>query len=240
MAKIIGSIVSKTFLGAFLAMILGAGATVDAQVFLLIDEDAIDNGTKSIEEISFGEPYCGEGNPDVCVNDDIANPGVRDFLFTRGRNITPYSGLVLPTGQVGDEGLFTFTSPDLQVSLQNGAEFTIMEFIEASGAAEDENNLDKIEGVVPLRHAEIYALEGYTVCAVVYDSDISVDVPAGFASLKGATMGLTAFDVTAVNENPLGGSYLPLITVDLLPSSDVQSVCGKIGGGHEEPPPQPM
>jgi len=240
MAKIMGPMVSRTFLGAFLAMILGGGATVDAQVFLLIDEDAIDNGTKSIENISFKQPKCGAGNPAVCVNDDIAKPGERRTLFTRGKNITPYQGLVLPTGQVGDEGLFMFTQPDPQYSVQNGAEFTIMEFIDASGAAADENNLDKVEGVVPLRSAEIFALQGLTVCAVVYDSDISVDVPAGFASLKGATMGLTAFNVTAVNKNPLGGSYLPLITVDLLPSSDVQSVCGEIGGGHEEPPPPPM
>ena len=237
MAKIIGCIVSKTFLGAFLAMILGVGVTVDAQVFLLIDEDGIDNGTKSIEGISFKQPRCGAGNSAVCVNDDIAKPGERRSLFTRGKNITPYQGLVLPTGQVGDEGLFMFTQPDPQYSVQNGAEFTIVEFIDASGAAADENNLDKVEGVVPLRSAEIFALQGLTVCAVVYDSDISVDVPAGFASLKGATMGLTAFNVTAVNKNPSGGSYLPLITVDLLPSSEVQSVCGNIGGGNEPPPP---
>ena len=235
MAKIIGSLVSKVFFGAIVAMTLGAGATAGAQVFLMIDEDSIDNGTKSIEGISFKTPKCGNGKPSVCVNDDIANPAERRLLFTRGKNITPYQGLVLPTGQIGDEGLFMFTRPDPQISLQNGATFTTPEFIDATGAARDENNLDKVWGVVPLWQTDIFALQGQTVCALVYDSDISVDIPAGFASLKGATMGLTAFTVTAVKANPSGGSYLPLITVNLLSSAAAQTTCDSIGAVDETP-----
>ncbi len=201
---------------------------------LLIDEDSIDNGIESVEDISFSSPFCGgvvggPGNPSVCVNDDIANLGVRTPLFTRDHDVTPFSGLVLPTGQVGDDGLFRFTKPDPQVSLQNGAVFTTAELIASAGAAADENNLDKIDGVAPLSAADIFALEGKTVCAVVYDSDVgvtSVDPPA--ASLKGATLGLTAFKVTAVNPNPAGGSYLPLISVDLFASADVQSICESV------------
>ena len=56
---------------------------------------------------------------------------------------------MLPAGLIGDEGLFRFTKPDPQVSLQNGATFTTLEFITAMGAATDENNLDKIDGVAP-------------------------------------------------------------------------------------------
>ena len=55
-----------------------------AQVFLLIDEDSIDNGISTIEDISFSAPFCGSGDPAVCVNDDIADPGERRLLFTRG------------------------------------------------------------------------------------------------------------------------------------------------------------
>ena len=75
------------------------------------------------------------------------------------------------------------------------------------------------------------------MCAVVYDSDISVDIDAGFGSLKGSTLGLTAFLVTLVSPNPEGGSYLPLIRVDLLSRDGVTVTCG-IGGppnGHELP-----
>lgn len=211
-----------------------AVALEGGRVFLLIDEDSVDNGTKSIETISFGSHSCGAGNPAVCVNDDIADPGVRTLLFTRDTDITPFTGLTLPTGQRGDEGLFMFSNPDPQVSVQNGATFTTAEFIAAAGAAADENNLDKVDGVVPLGEADIAGLVGTTVCAVVYDSDISADVAAGFASLKGATLGVTVFTVTGIGPDPDGpqGSVLPSITVDLLASSEVPVACA----GGDGPP----
>ena len=216
-------------LGDIVDLILIAGPE-----FLLIDEDTVDNGIASIEDISFGSPFCGgpvggPGDPAVCINDDIADPGVRTLLFSRTRDVTPIEGLTLPTGQVGDEGLFRFTNPDPQTSLQNGAAFTIAEFFNASGAAADQANLDKIDGVAPLDEVEIAELVGKTVCAVVYDSDISVDVAAGFGNLQGATLGVTAFRVTAADPNPAGGSYLPVITVDLLPSTEAIEVCGLLG-----------
>jgi hypothetical protein len=209
---------------------VSANAQTEPPIFLMIDEDTIDNGIKTIERISFKSPFCGDHDPAVCVNDDIADPGNRELLFTRGMDITPFSGLVLPTGQIGDEGLFMFANPDSQISLQNGATFSTGEFILATGLAADENNLDKIDGVVPLNSTDIYNLLGRTVCAVVYDSDISVDVAAGFGNLKGATLGLTGFTVTAVSPHPKGGSYLPLITVNLLSSLEVQATCSNLTG----------
>ena len=98
------------------------------------------------------------------------------------------------------------------------------------GGAANEDNLDKIEGVAQLDGAAIANLVGKTVCALVYDGDISVDVDKDFGNLKGATLGLTAFQVTAVGPDPDGaeGSGLPSITVDLLPSSDVQTACENV------------
>ncbi len=158
-------------------------------------------------------------------SDDIAGFGVREPLFTRGNDITPYSGLVLPTGQVGNEGLYQFTIPDPQSSEQDDSiSFTIQEFIFATGDAGDENNLDKINGVVPLSKKDIQSLKDKTVCAVVYDDNISADVPAGFASLKGATYGLTAFIVTDFSRGP----GLPEITVALLPSDEVVPTCEQV------------
>ena len=78
-------------------------------VFLLIDEDTIDDGIQTIQDFSFNDPFCGNGVPSVCVNDDIAvdaGSGLTTPLFSRDNDITPYTGLVLPTGQVQDEGLF--------------------------------------------------------------------------------------------------------------------------------------
>ena len=196
-------------------------------VFLIIAGETINNGTNAIQAISFNDPFCGGGDPSVCVNDDIAEPGLRTLLFTRGSNdVTPYNGLKLPTGEAGKEGLYRFSKSDPQVSLQNGATFTIAEFIAATGAAGNVDNLDKIDGVVPLSETGVLGLQGRTVCAVVYDSDLRVDIAEGFASLGGATLGLTSFEVTAVTKHPAGG--LDSLTVNLLPSNDVQKICNDI------------
>lgn len=199
-------------------------------IALIIDEDTIGNGISTIEEISFNSPNCGDGEPSVCVNDDIADLGVRDILFTLPNDVTSeVTGLVLPTGEFEDEGLFKFTKDNPQKSKDNddAKTFTVQEFIFAAGAAAKEDNLDKIEGVLPLTQEDIYALEGHVVCAVVYDSDVSTDVKDNYGSLKGSTLGLTAFEVTAVGPDPdgPGGSVLPLITVDLKPSAEVVSIC---------------
>jgi CSLREA domain-containing protein len=198
------------------------GATGEAPILLIIDEETIDNSTSSIVKLSKYSPFCGAGSSAICINDDIAKPSQRNLLFTRKIDVTPYSGLVLPTGKKGDEGLFQFTNPDLQISQQNGATFSLQEFIFAQGAASNENNLDKVSGIRPLNATQITELDGKTVCAVVYDSDISVDLAANFASLKGSTLGLTAFTVTGVTPVSKG---LPKITVDLLDSSEVVSTC---------------
>lgn len=58
--------------------------------------------------------------------------------------------------------------------------------------------------------------------------------------MKGATSGLTAFEVTGVGPDPDGpeGSVLPAITVDLLASDEVVSTCEAMGMGVEFGPPQ--
>lgn len=206
----------------------------DSTILLILDEDAIDNGTETIEEISFGSVQCGGGDPAVCVNDDLADPNVREILFTRGNNVTPLAGLELPTGQEGDPGLFTFTRPDPQISMQNGATFTMGEYVAGIGVAADENNLDKVADARSLGEGEIYALVGKTVCAVVYDSDVS-EVEEG-ANLMGATLGLTGFTVVdafaAVGDS---SSSFPHIVVDLLDAPDVVEAC--TGAGGSECPP---
>ena len=141
-------------------------------------------------------------------------------------SLTPIEGLALPTGERGDEGLFRFANPDPQVSLQNGAQFTWYEFFTATGAAADENNLDKVAGVVPLGKRDVRNLLGKTVCAVVFDSDVSVDTSDGYGSLIGATLGTTAFHVTKVKRHPDRGSYLPVIKVHVLGPEDRAMACG--------------
>lgn len=189
--------------------------------FLLIDEDSIDNDVASIEGISFNPPYCGNNDPAKCVNDDIvrtAGAALTTRLFTRGIDITPHPGLILPTGQLGDEGLFS-----VGLAGSNLDAFIADTYPNAF--------LDGITGA-PLDEADIYDLLGKVVCAKVKDSDVSV-LAGGQLNATGDYMGLTAFSVAAVSPNPDGGSYLPLITVDLLPSGQVLTVCESLTA----PPP---
>jgi len=195
-------------------------------VAVAIDEDTIDNGLSAIELISFGPPFCGgvapQGDPAVCVNDDIANPGVRALLPL---GMGTFS-LTLPTGQVGDEGIFLLADDPL-VSAQNGAIVFLADYF-SDITTPDENDLDKMERVIAAREAELESLIGNTVCAVVYDSDISV---TGFeqASLKGATLGIIAFKVDGLV--PMAG-VLPHIQITIV---DI-SVCDSLLEEPSQPP----
>ena len=211
-------------------------------VFLSIDEDSIDNGTNcsnafdvippsciSIEECAFGACAGVAGppinnDPSVLVGDDNASiPGAGGTC----PNILPINGIAgsavsgplitLPSGQVGDEGLFS-PAPTAFVGLPGGLPGYI-----GCSAAQDENFLD---GVVraPLNAAAIFALEGRLVCAVVHDSDIS-DLGGGWLNLKGARQGRTAFEVVSVTAHPKGGDLLPVLEVDFLDSTEVDAAC---------------
>ena len=95
-----------------------------------MDEDSIDSDVADIGTISFGLPFCGNRNPS---RKDVTEE--------------PNLELVLPTGELGDEGPFSFTRADPQTSQQDSSiSFTLQELIQATGDASDENNRDKING----------------------------------------------------------------------------------------------
>ena len=103
---------------------------------------------------------------------------------------------------------------------------------EAAGDAADENNLDKIINVVPLGESDLAALNGKTVCLLGWDSDISFDpgdpsdpTNPPYASLKGATLGLTAYNVVGVYL-PNGSSDELYLEVELLAPASVRTYCG--------------
>ncbi len=155
-------------------------------------------------------PGAGGNCPNVLRINTIAPPAVPIWL---------------PTGEVGDEGLFSPASGAF-VGLPEG----LAGYINCA-AAQDENFLDGIAGA-PLTAAQIFALgpgegeeEGRTVCAVVHDSDIS-DLGGGFLNMKGDRNGRTAFVVTSVVPHPKGGDLLPIMLVDFLDSEDeVDAAC---------------
>jgi len=86
-----------------------------------------------------------------------------------------------------------------------------------------ESILDKIPDVTPLRFSGLKLLEGERVCAVVYDSDISINYDPLDGNLKGANLGTVAFEVLSVTTlTDASSSSLPLVEVEIL---DAEEVC---------------
>jgi hypothetical protein len=98
--------------------------------------------------------------------------------------------------------------------------------------------LDKVPDLTPLRATALNNLKGRDVCAVVYDSDISINYGPLNGSLKGANLGTVAFRVLSVT--PLSGyssGSLPAVEIEIL---DAREVCTRqlvLGTDSEAPPP---
>jgi len=209
-------------------------------IFLLIDEDSIDNGG----------PYFvgGTGGTefefiDTDVNDNKADLGLRaelPFFAAPPANIG--NTITLLTGEMGDEAWFapneipdtwasTGPTPDgirNFVGLPPGGVGLPPGGVGAGlGTGSDpEALLDKIPDVRPLRAEGLNQLIGQAVCAVVYDSDISINYEPLNGSLKGANYGIVAFVVISVTAVAglldFSDSSLPEVEIVIL---DAEEVC---------------
>ena len=176
-------------------------------VFLLIDEDSIDGGNEPNDFSS------------TDVNEDIASVGQRLPLRWFADNIG--TTIDLFTGQVGDEGWFTLKT--VLASWQDAGPTTngVRNYLLAGpglggpiGGDDREVLLSDIPDVTPLRATGLAMLEGRSVCALVYDSDVSINFAPLQGNLQGATLGVVAFDVTAVAARMDGStSDLPRVTI---------------------------
>ena len=215
------SLVSFSFVALLLA-VSSAGASIPT--LLLIDEDCLDNGALAIEELA-SNGLCGGGDPAVCVNDPLANPGVRDPL-----NLPPGTiigngvpgGTIAPlyTGQLFEEAwFFVPTIPQSWVDAGPTTDGAFNYFVATADGfgMNGEFLLDKIPDVEPLQTAELQALVGETFCAVVYDSDVSMNYDPQEGNLQGGTLGILALKVLHVGEP--NGEVLPDITIEILDSS---------------------
>ncbi len=165
-------------------------------VFLLIDEESIDNGK---------EP---NNFKDWEINDHISKIGLRTVLPYFKENIG--KKIPLHTGHVGDEGWFAPTQIPLtwiNSGLSGNGTFNFL-FGPGFGLGYDGNDylLDKVPGVVPLRATGLKMLIGKTVYAVVYDSDISINYDPLTANLQGESLGVVAFTVLDVVKRKNGSS----------------------------------
>jgi hypothetical protein len=143
--------------------------------------------------------------------------------------------ITLYTGQVGDEGWF---APET-IPASWGPAGGLPGFIgnpaasptstpphgvgPGLGAGSDpEALLDKVPDVNPLRATGLSLLVGQRVCAVVYDSDISINYGPLNGSLKGANLGTVAFLVLSVTQHVGGSSSsLPDVSIQILDAAQV-------------------
>ncbi len=187
-------------------------------VFLLIDEESIDNGNPPN---NFSE---------TDVNDQLATLGLRQTLrfFEEevGREIDLF------TGQVGDEAWFALkTIPTTWVNAGptgNGLRNYLTPGPGLGAAVPDDDRevlLDKIPNVTPLRATGLAMLVGQTVYAVVYDSDISINYSPLTGNLQGENLGIVAFDVIRVLERTDGSSSdLPRVTIRIRNVSEISGL----------------
>lgn len=191
------------------AIITGTQTVLDdAAVLLVIDEDSIDNGNPP------------NGFSDV----DVRTP-LRYFQENVGNTV------VLYTGDVGDEGWHALKSiPSSWKSAgptSNGARNYLAPGPGLGAAVPDDDRevlLDKIPNVTPLRAKGLAMLVGHTVFAVVQDSDVGMNYSPLDGSLKGANLGVVAFDVLEVRERRDGSTgSLPRVTVHIRDANEVEA-----------------
>ncbi|GAB4407418.1 MAG: hypothetical protein OHK0039_09870 [Bacteroidia bacterium] len=205
------SLRTSLLMGALLLAVTACETTtldpITGAVFLLIDEESIDNGN---EPNDFS---------DRDVNDHLADIGLRSPLRYFERNIG--QEIWLYTGEVGDEGWFApRTIPGTWIDAgptTNGLQNYLAPG-PGLGAAEPDDDrevlLDKIPDITPLRATGLAMLVGQTVLAVVYDSDISINYSPLNGNLMGANLGLVAFDVLEVTARTDGSTAsLPRVRI---------------------------
>jgi len=239
-------------------------------LFLIIDQDSIDKDDEPFTTTTCYQylnpnsfiardggdtaPRCGEFpvpgpgglTTETAINDDIADPGMRNELPFFDQNVG--AEMEIQVGSVTDEGMFALHPDHIPKSWEQARPATdgirnfvgVMDpndpdpdspFIPGPGLGVEGNHpvlgdigpeelLDKIPDVRPLRYHAMLLLLGKEVCALVHDSDISVNYiepdinPMGQsdpgvldANLQGAYLGIFAFKVLEVI--PFG-VYLPL------------------------------
>jgi hypothetical protein len=204
--------------------------TTNGVVMLLIDEESIDNGN---------EP---NGFSDVDVNDQKAEVGVRDALAYFADNVGEEIDLF--TGTVGDEGWHALKAIPLPWNDAGPTGNGTRNYLMAgpglgSGNPDDDREvlLDKIPSVTPLRATGLAMLTGQTVCAVVYDGDVSINYGPLLGSLMGANLGVVAFDVGEVVERTDASTgALPRVTITIRDAADVCGGALMLFANAPEPP----
>jgi len=186
----------------------GAGA-----LLLLLDEEAISHGTLP-NRFSRSD-----------VNDGHAKTGQRKqlpwFAGHVGRTIHLYSGYI------ADEGWFALkTIPSSWNTAGPTSDGARNLLLAGPGLGIGSTRLlEKVPDVTPLRATGLALLKNQRVCAVVWDRDIGIKYRPLSGNLKGANLGIVAFEVLEVTRFVWGWpSALPRMKIRVL---DAATVCAE-------------
>jgi len=214
----------------------GGGGGSEQPIFLIIDEDALDNGLQFNNTGGGITPGGPQFFTDWDVNDDIASETQRSvlryFQSNIGRTIT------IKSGKTGDEGWFapncipakwisSYSNMDNTCLTGSEQQLAIRNYVGLNGtsAIPSQQRLDKIPDVRPLRALGLNRLIGKVVYAVVYDSDLSINYDLGTplgvnGNLQGETLGVVVFRVNEVRTlNNFSSSTLPEVQITILDAS---------------------
>ena len=200
-----------------------AGVGQEAYTRFLIDEELIDSDIPVIEQLA--EAYGMTPNEIISDNDG-------DWFI----DLPPGEVLELPTGQVGDSGLWDITHDAFQFGESSSPSLNdFLNYNEDSSSWRysliPKSMLDPMLGVRPVNDPDEYPNyvdPEHCQVSPVFDSDISElnhlgdpysEIPA--ANGLGWRRGLLAFKVIGIGEDPDGpnGSYLPNIIIEICPPS---------------------
>ncbi len=221
------AVTAAAWTGTSTSVLAGASENADAaltrqSVFLILDEDAIDNGSP---------PNYFSAN---AVNDPIADLARRTELRFFDRK--PGEIIRLHSGTVGDEGWFavkeipgswTAAGPTAN-GLQNYMGDNRLPYPHQVGPGlgtgpNPEVLLDNVPLITPLRATGLDMLVGQVVSAVVYDGDLSINYGPLMGNIQGATIGTVSFKVLEVKElTTWSTGSLPEVTIQIL---DANRVC---------------
>lgn len=201
---------------AFRNILLRIKSSIVKPVFLVIDEDGIDNGTAPN---NFKAADVNDGNASIGYRNQL-----NYFANNIGQTITLYSG------QVGDEGWFAPKFIPTSWIYAGPSNDGVVNFISAGpglgsidGTGNKETLLDGVPNVSPLRAEGLNMLEDRIVFAIVYDGDVGVNYGPLTGNLKGANLGIVAFKVLSVESNTdISPSMLPKVKVEILDASSIK------------------
>jgi hypothetical protein len=190
-----------------------ATVAADAATFLLLDGEAIEKETAPTRF------------SDRDINEDIKGRSQRSVLRWFAANVG--RTIDIRGGGVGDEGFHAPTripASWMTAGTAGGGVRNLLAAAPGLGGRDNDDLLDKVPAVRPLRATGLTMLRGRAVCALVIAGDIGTNYAPQYASLKGDALGIVAFDIVETRTNTAESSTsLPFVTIRV---RDAQTTCG--------------